>query len=108
MHAHILLKTDSSQIGPGWSDEQIQQALEVGLSTVERVRQRFVEKGLDDALSRRPQSERPEKRKIAGVQEAHLIALSCEPAPSGCKFAHFVACRASGSWPFHTPAFSAT
>ncbi len=49
----------------------------------QRIRQRFIEGGLDDARHRRPQPERPEKRKIAGVQEAHWMALSCEPAPQG-------------------------
>lgn len=83
MHAQILLKADSSETGPAWSDEQIQQTFEVGISTVERVRKRFVEQGFDKALNRRPQPERPEKRKIAGEEEAHLIALSCEPAPRG-------------------------
>lgn len=83
MHAQILLKADSSEAGPAWSDEQIQQTFEVGLSTVERVRRRFVEQGLDEALNRCPQPERPEKRKIAGTDEAHLVALSCEPAPAG-------------------------
>jgi transposase len=83
MHAQILLKADSSEAGPAWSDEQIQQTFGVGLSTVERVRKRFVEKGFDDALNRRPQPERPEKRKIAGMQEAQLLALACGPVPSG-------------------------
>lgn len=82
-HARILLKADQSEQGPGWSDEQICQAVEVSLTSIERVRKRFVEQGFDDALNRRPQPERPEKRKIAGTQEAHLIALCCEPAPAG-------------------------
>ncbi|GHO90049.1 hypothetical protein KSF_000970 [Reticulibacter mediterranei] len=51
--AQILLKADSSEAGPARSDEQIQQTFEVGLSTVERVRKHFVEKGFDDALNRR-------------------------------------------------------
>lgn len=83
MHVRVLLKADEGEQGPAWTDEQIHEALEVGLATIQRVRQRFLEHGLEDALNRRPQPERPEKRKIAGVQEAHLIALSCEPAPQG-------------------------
>ncbi len=83
MHAQILLKADSSETGPAWPDEQIQQTFEVGLSTVERVRKRFVEKGLDDALNRRPQPERPEKRILNGKHEAYLIALSCSEKPEG-------------------------
>lgn len=81
MHAQILLKADSSASGPAWSDEEIQQTFEVGLSTVERVRKRFVEKGLEDALNRRPQPERPEKRILNGKHEAYLIALSCSEKP---------------------------
>lgn len=82
-HARILLKADEGEHGPGWTDDQIHEALEVSLATIGRVRQRFIEHGLEEALNRRPQPERPEKRKIAGAQEAHLIALSCEPAPQG-------------------------
>ena len=83
MHAQILLKADSSETGPAWSDEQIQQSFEVGLSTVERVRKRFVEQGIEDALNRRPQAERPEKRILTGKHEAYLIALCCSEKPEG-------------------------
>ena len=83
MHAHILLKVDSSPAGPDWSDEQIQQTLSVGAATIWRVRRRFVEQGLEDALNRRPQPERPEKRKLTGEVEAHLIAITCGEKPEG-------------------------
>lgn len=65
-HARILLKADESEGGPGWSDAQIKQALEVGLTTIWRVRKRFHERGWDEALDRQPQPERPEKRIIDG------------------------------------------
>ncbi len=83
MHAHILLKADESQAGPHWSDEQIQQAFGVGAATIWRVRRQFVEQGLDQALTRRPQPARPEKRKLSGEVEAHLIALTCGEKPEG-------------------------
>ncbi len=83
MHAHILLKTDSSEQGVNWSDEQIHEAFGVGMATIWRVRRRFVEHGLDDALNRRPQPERPEKRIFDGEKEAHLIALTCGEKPEG-------------------------
>jgi len=82
-HAHILLKADTGVHGPSWSDQQIQEAYGVGKSTVLRTRKRFLEYGLEDALNRRPQPERPEKRKIYGEQEAHIIAMMCSPAPEG-------------------------
>ncbi len=80
-HARILLKTDSSEDGPGWTDQQIQEAFGVGRTTIWRVRQRFLTTGLADALDRREQPERPEKRKLDGEKEAHLIALICAGPP---------------------------
>lgn len=82
MHARILLKADAN--GPHWKDPQIQGALEVGSATIERVRHAFVEEGLEVALNRkRPRN--PPAPKLDGAQEAHLIALTCSPAPAGYK-----------------------
>ena len=73
--ARILLQADD-----GLTDEEIATALEVGVATVERTRQRFVEANLE-ALNERP---RPGgQRKLNGKQEAHLIAVACTPAPGG-------------------------
>ena len=83
MHARILLKADEGEHGPGWSDEQIREALEVSVQTIERVRRRFDEHGLAHAIMRRPQPERLQNRKIDGEQEAHLIALCCSEVPTG-------------------------
>jgi transposase len=81
-HARILLKADTSPEAPAWSDEAIGEALEVHATTVARVRQRFVEEGLEAAL--RPQATtRQYERKLDGKAEAHLIALACSPAPEG-------------------------
>lgn len=82
-HARILLKADEGNFGPGCSDEHIAEALSVGRATVERVRQRFVQAGLLDALVRRPQPERPEKRKMDGNVEAHLLTLACSQPDGG-------------------------
>jgi len=82
MHARILLKADVSTGGPGWNDEAIAEALEIGRATVERVRKEFVEEGLEAALERR----RPRRlyaRKLDGDGEAHLIALACQEPPEG-------------------------
>jgi transposase/predicted DNA-binding protein len=83
MHVQILLKADGSEAGPRWSDQQISETFGVGTATVERVRKRFVEQGLDEALNRRPQPPRPEKRIVNGKHEAYLIALACSPKPEG-------------------------
>jgi transposase len=81
-HARILLKADEGPEGPGWADEAIRQALDVGLSTVARVRERFVEAGLEAALHPRP-SHRVYQTLVDGEQEAHLIALACGQPPEG-------------------------
>jgi transposase len=82
-HARILLKADCGPQGPRWSGRQIHEALDVGETTVRRVRQSFAQGGVDAALTRRPQPPRPQKRKLDGEQEAHLIALLCSQAPEG-------------------------
>lgn len=73
--ARLLLQADE-----GLTDKEIASAQGVGLATVERTRQRFVEVNLE-ALNELP---RPGgQRKLSGKQEAHLIAVACTPAPTG-------------------------
>jgi transposase len=79
--ARILLKADCSRFGPAWSDQQISEALDLGVITVHRVRRSCVEGGLEGALVRRPVPRRP--RMLDGEQEAHLIALACGSPPAG-------------------------
>ena len=66
----------------GWKDEAISQALNTSVATIERVRQRLVEEGLEAALSRKPQENR-KPRRLDGELEAHLIALVCSQPPTG-------------------------
>jgi transposase len=82
MHAHILLKADQSNGGPNREDAAIAQGLDIGTATVERVRKRFVEEGLQAAVDRR-QPRRQYPHKLDGDGEAHLIALACGEAPEG-------------------------
>ena len=81
-HARILLKADQGPTGPAWTDAAIAAALEVGERTVARVRARWADQGLDDALHRRP-PRREYRRKLDGAAEAHLIALACAARPPG-------------------------
>jgi len=80
--ALVLLKADESPQGPGWSDERIAEFAEVGLSTVHRVRQRFVEEGLAAAVPRKTAKGR-QYQKLNRKQEARLIALARSPTPEG-------------------------
>lgn len=82
--AWILLQADAGPRGPAWPDEQIQKSYEVGLVTIYRVRQTFVEEGIDTVLTRHPKS-RHRHRRLDGEQEARLIALACSNPPTGRK-----------------------
>ena len=74
--AMILLKADE-----GLTDAQITAAIDTSRPTVERIRKRFVEGGLEKALNEDP---RPgQRRKLNGREEAILIATACSEAPEG-------------------------
>jgi transposase len=79
VNAYILLRSD---VACGWTYQEIATAYDVSMPKVERVRKRFVEEGLEAALSRKPVTH-AHRRKITGDEEAHLIALCCSQAPEG-------------------------
>jgi transposase len=81
--ARILLKADQADGGPAWDDARIAESLEVGERTVSRVRQRFVERGFEACLRRKPQDRPSRERKLDGAAEAKLVAVACSKAPAG-------------------------
>lgn len=82
-HARILLKADQSEGAPGWSDEQISEALDITVQTIEKLRKQLVEEGFEATLSRRHYRQKVSRKKIDGEVEAHLIALACSNPPEG-------------------------
>lgn len=83
-HARILLRADEADGAPACTDEEVASATETSTRTVERVRRRFVEEGIESALMPKP-SKRVYARALDGAQEAKLIALACSKAPDGKK-----------------------
>jgi transposase len=81
--ARILLKADQAGGGPAWDDARIAEALGVGERTVSRVRRRFVERGFEASLRRKPQDQPSRERVLDGAAEARLVALACSKAPGG-------------------------
>jgi transposase len=75
LRARILLKADE-----GLSDEEIAEEVATSRATVERTRQRFVEESLG-VLTERPRTGAPPR--LTGKGAAHLIAVTCSPAPAG-------------------------
>ena len=88
-HARILLQADSSKKGKGLKAKQIAANLNIHERTVHRVRQAFAERGLDDALNRKPHSSY-KSLKLDGDQEAHLIALCCSSPLMDGKCGHYL------------------
>lgn len=80
-HAHILLKADAD--GPAWTDEHIAASFSVSVPTVQGVRQRLVEQGLEAALNRKKQARPSRAPLLDGAGEARLIALRCSAPPAG-------------------------
>jgi transposase len=83
LKARILLKADVSEVGEGWSDSRIIEALETSTSMVYRVRKQLVEEGFEAVLSRKPRATPAVPRIFDGEREAKLIALACSKPPKG-------------------------
>lgn len=79
--AQILLKADAD--GPNWTDERIAEAFSCRTRTVERLRQRFVERGFEEALHRVERKQPPIEKLLTGDQEARVIAMRLGPPPQG-------------------------
>ena len=78
LRAAILLKADE-----GLTDQEVADELEVGLVTVERVRKRCCERGIEACLDRKPQENPSRPRKLDGASEAQLVRLACSEPPAG-------------------------
>ncbi len=79
--AQLLLQADAD--GPNWTDERIAAAYSCRTRTVERLRQRFVEHGFEEALHRVERAPPPVEKLLTGDQEARIIATRLGPPPKG-------------------------
>jgi transposase len=80
--AYILLNCDEGKYSQKVNNEQISKVLKVGMRTIDRVKKKFIEEGLEACLERRPTS-RIYEPKIDGDVEAKLVALCCSEPPKG-------------------------
>ena len=83
IHARALLLCDAGPRGPAWAVADVADALGVTSRTIEHLKQRFVEEGIETALERKPREEPPREVIFDGAFEARLIALACSEAPEG-------------------------
>lgn len=82
IHARALLLCDAGPHGDPWKVADVARALGVTSRTIEHLKARFVEEGIEAALERKPSSKVP-KITFDGAFDARLTALACSPAPEG-------------------------
>lgn len=80
--AYILLNCDEGKYSEKVTNEQISKVLKVGMRTIDRVKKKFIEEGLEAVLERRPTA-RVYEKKMDGDTEAKLITLCCSEPPKG-------------------------
>jgi transposase len=78
---HALRAQVPLKLGEGWSEAKVEEAFDVCRNTVNRVRARFVEGGVEAVLTDNPQERR--RQALTGEQQVHLIAVACGPVPAG-------------------------
>ena len=83
IHARALLLCDAGPDGPAWAVADVAAALGVTSRTIEHLKQRFVEEGIETALERKSSEKPPREFVFDGAFEARLIALACSDAPDG-------------------------
>jgi hypothetical protein len=82
IHARALLLCDGGEWGESWKVVDVAAALGITSRTIEHLKQRFVEEGLEVALARKPQR-KPREATFDGEFDARLTALACSQAPAG-------------------------
>ena len=77
----ILLLSDESELGPAKANQDIAEIVEVSPATVSRIRKRFLDEGLQQAINEKPKSGAP--RTFGGDLRATITALACSDPPEG-------------------------
>jgi len=80
--AYILLNCDEGKYSKKVTNEQMSKVLKIGMRTIDRIKKKFIEEGMEATLERRPTS-RVYERKVDGEVEAKLVTLCCSEPPKG-------------------------
>lgn len=80
--AYVLLNCDEGEYSDKITNEQISKVLKIGMRTIDRIKKRFIEEGLEGVLERKASS-RVYEKKIDGEVEAKLVQLCCSEPPPG-------------------------
>ena len=80
--AYVLLNCDEGDFSQKVTNERISEVLRIGMRTIDRIKKRFFEGGMESALERQP-GIRVYEKKIDGDVEAKLVSLCCSDPPEG-------------------------
>ncbi|MBM3405076.1 MAG: helix-turn-helix domain-containing protein, partial [Bacteroidetes bacterium] len=78
--AYVLLNCDEGKYSKKVTNEQMSKVLKIGMRTIDRIKKKFIEEGMEATLERRPTS-RVYERKVDGEVEAKLVTLCCSEPP---------------------------
>jgi hypothetical protein len=81
--ARALLLCDAGDSGPGWKVVDVADALGITTRTIEHLKRRVTEVGVDAALERKTRLKPPREIIFDGAFAARLTTLACSPAPKG-------------------------
>ena len=85
LYARALLLLDAGEYGTKWLVANVAEALGMTPRSLEKLKKRFVEEGLPDAIERKKRTTPPREIQFGGDFEAKLIALACTDPPKGRK-----------------------
>jgi len=84
LYARALLLLDEGEFGDvKWKVDAVSTAVGLSDRTLEHLKKRFVEDGLDSALERKERETPPREIVFGGEFEAQLVKLACSKAPEG-------------------------
>ncbi len=83
LHARALLLLDAGDYGPKWKVSDVADAIGITSRSLEHIKERFVENGLEDAVQRKKRETPPRTVIFDGKFEAKLLQLACSAAPEG-------------------------
>lgn len=83
LNARALLLCDSSEGGLHWTVGKVAEALGVTSRTIEHLKKRFVEDGLEVAIGRKKREVPPIEVRYDGAFDARLVKLACSETPKG-------------------------
>jgi transposase len=79
--ARVLLLANEAHKEGCKTDEEIAKRVGISIPTIQRIRQRFVEEGLEAAINEKPRPGKP--KTFNGQQRAEITALACSDPPVG-------------------------